>query len=212
MKHIICFGITVVLLQQAVWARPVSYPSGTTFMQMNDTDRSSLHLHYSPSIRYSVGYKGEYWQDDDWQFHGVQLNYLAKRWNRPASQANVYFKSGFGLAHFESVPEDDSNTAGFTGISMDWENRRYFTQYENRYTDAGGEENFFMQKARLGIAPYIGDYGDLHTWIMLQVDHNPKKTDAVVNTALVRLFKSDYLAELGVNEDGDALFNFVVRF
>ena len=30
-------------------ARPVSYPGGITIMQMNDTNKNSVHLHYSPT-------------------------------------------------------------------------------------------------------------------------------------------------------------------
>ena len=37
-------------------------------------------------------------EEKDWQFHGGQFNYLIKRLNNPKSQANLYFKSGLGLA------------------------------------------------------------------------------------------------------------------
>ncbi len=197
------------MLPYPVLARPVSYPSGTTLMQMNDMDTHSIHIHYSPTAKYSIGYKGEYWRDDKWQFHGLQLNKLIKRWNKPASQANFYIKSGVG-----SIQSDDNdNDVGiFTGVSLDWEDRRFFTYYENRLYEAGNVDRFFTQKARIGIAPYLGDYGDLHTWLMLQVDHSPKKDDPITVTPLVRLFKSEYLTEIGVSEDGDALVNFVVRF
>ena len=80
----IACGLAIALLQaQPTLARPVSYPGGWTLMQMNDADASTLHVHYSPTARYSVGYKAEYWNDKDWQFHGAQLNYLLKRWNKP---------------------------------------------------------------------------------------------------------------------------------
>lgn len=205
-------GITL-LLPQLTWARPVSYGGGTTLMQMNDGDANRLHIHYSPTFRYSLGYKGEYWRDQKWQFHGLQLNYLTKRWNKPASQANIYLKSSVGIAYSDHETFDSATEfAGFVGVSTDWENRRFFTSYESRFYNAGEIERFFSQKARLGVAPYIGDYGDLHTWLMLQVDHHPEKDDPVTLTSLIRLFKGDYLTELGINEDGDALFNLVVRF
>lgn len=190
-------------------ARPVSYPSGITLMQMNDMDSNSFHLHYSPTARYSIGYKGEYWREEQWQFHGLQINNLIKRWNKPTSQANFYLKSGIGLVFSD---EDSAGISVFTGVALDWEDRRFFTSYENRLYEAGGIDRFFMQKARVGVAPYLGDYGDLHTWLMVQVDHNPEKDDPVSVTPLIRIFKSEYLAEIGVNEDGDALINFVIRF
>lgn len=194
-------------------ARPVSYPGGVTVMQMNDMDSSSLHLHYSPTAKYSIGYKGEYFKGEDWQFHGAQLNYLVKRWNKPSEQANLYLKGGLGLAYSNYQSFDgETNAAGTIGIAADWETRRWFTSYENRYVNAGNIDEFFNQKARVGVAPYIGDYGDIHTWLMLQVDHNPSQDDEVTFTPLVRLFKGEYLAEAGVSDKGDVLFNWVVRF
>lgn len=194
-------------------ARPVSYPEGWTVMQMNDADAHTLHVHYSPTAHYSIGYKQEYWRNEDWQFQGLQLNYLVKRWNAPASQANFYLKSGAGIAYSDYGAFDgESELAAFSGIGLDWEDRRFFTSYENRYTEAGDIASFFTQKARVGVAPYIGDYGDLHTWLMLQVDHNPSADDEVTFTPLVRLFKGEYLAEAGVSDNGDVLFNWIIRF
>jgi len=194
-------------------SRPVSYTGGTTVMQRNNSESHSLHIHYSPSIRYSIGYKGEYWRDNKSQFHGVQFNVLAKRWNAPAAQANIYLKTGIGRVFSDQHALDNTHqNAAFTGIALDWENRRYFTAYENRGYYAGHIDKFFSQKIRLGIAPYIGDYGDLHTWLMLQVEHNPKHDDPITITPLVRLFKGVVLAELGIDENRKALLNLVIRY
>ena len=147
------------------------------------------------------------------QFHGAQLNYLVKRWNAEASQANFYMKSGAGAAYSDLGRFDGkTEAAGFTGIAMDWEDRRFFTSYSNRYTHAGDIDKFYMQSARVGVAPYIGDYGDVHTWLMLQGDHSPEGDDHFTVTPLVRFFKGEYLAEAGISNHGDILFNAVIRF
>ena len=44
-------------------ARPISYPGGWTLMQANDYSKHNFHLHYSPSIDYSIGYRAEYWRE-----------------------------------------------------------------------------------------------------------------------------------------------------
>ena len=205
--------IFIIGLSAEAMARPVSYPGGWTLMQMNDMDANNLHAHYSPTAKYSIGYKAEYWREKDWQFHGAQLNYLAKRWNKPKSQANFYLKSGAGIAYSDYKSFDKkTESAAFTGIALEWEDRRWFTSYENRAYYAGDINKFFTQKARIGIAPYIGDYGDIHTWLMLQVDHNPKAEDKIIITPLLRIFKGEYLTETGINSNGDVLFNWVVRF
>lgn len=209
--------IIVLLFNDFVSARPVSYPGGITLMQMNDNDndKNSLHLHYSPTAKYSIGYRAEYWREEKWQLHALQFNYLVKRWNKPAEQANFYFKSGLGFINNPSNALDNDNQAvGFAGVAFDWETRRLFASYENRIVkpDSGNIDSFFTQQARVGIAPYIGKYGDLHTWLMLQVDHHSKKQDKTLITPLVRFFKDQYLTEFGISEKGDVLFNLIVRF
>ena len=194
-------------------ARPISYPGGWMVMQMNDFSTNSVQLQYTPTAKYSVGYTGEYWRDKEWQFHGFQLNNLLKRWNGRDSQANLYLFSAAGVAYsdFESF-SGKTEAAGFTGIEADWEDRRFFTSYENRLIYAGDIDKEFRQKARVGVAPYIGEYGDLHSWLMLQVDHTPSDRDNLTVTPLIRLFKGNTLAEAGVSNRGTILFNFMHTF
>lgn len=194
-------------------ARPVSYPGGWTLMLMNNGDVNSAHAHYSPTAKTSVGYKFEYWRDRDFTLNAVQMNSLLKRWNEKDSQANLYLKSGVGIAHSNVGPKDgETSAAGFTGVSADWENRRFFTSYENRYTEAGEIDDFFMQSARVGWAPYEGDYGDVHTWIMLQAEHTPESEHNFTVTPLVRVFKDVHLFEAGMSTRGEVLFNYVFRY
>lgn len=194
-------------------ARPVSYPGGVTAMLMNDGDSNSLHLHYSPTAQYSVGYKAEYWREKDYGIQALQLNALLKRWNKPDSQANIYLKSGAGVAYSDKDAFDrEVQPAFYTGLAGDWENRRFFTSYENRFTEAGDIDQTFMEKARVGVAPYIGEYGDLHTWLMLEVRHAPEAKDKVTVTPMVRFFKDTHLVEAGFSNQGTLLFNWVIRY
>ena len=118
-----------VLLIMVAWvypaqARPVSYPTGWTWMQTNDGDMNAAHLHYSPTARYSIGYKAEYWRDEEWQFHGAQFNYLIRRNNQRASQSNIYLKSGAGFAYSDhGAFNNDIEPASFIGFAYDWEDR-----------------------------------------------------------------------------------------
>lgn len=194
-------------------ARPVSYPDGWTGMLMNNGEANTAHIHYSPTAKTSIGYKYEHWRDKEYDIHAVQMNNLLKRWNEKDSQANLYLKSGLGIVDGKGLDYDsETDMVGFTGIAADWETRRYFTSYENRYTQAGDLDDFFQQSARVGIAPYIGDYGDLHTWLMIEVDHMPENEDKFSVTPLVRLFKGAHLAEFGMSTGGEALFNYVYRY
>ena len=203
----------VCVLSSDVFSRPVSYPDGWTFMSMNDGFKNSIHIHYSPSAKYSVGYKGEYWREDKSQTHAVQLNNLLKRWNKKHSQANLYLKSGLGFVYsnYQSF-NSDIGPLVFAGIATDWETRKYFVSYENRFMKSKKIKNNFRQKGRVGIAPYIANFGELHTWLMLEIDHAPKEVNEFTVTPLIRLFKGPSLFETGYNSKGFFLFNFVYRF
>lgn len=191
-------------------ARPVSYPGGWTLMQPNDGKMSALHVHFSPTVTDSIGIYSERNWSKDWHFTGVQYNRLLKRWNGPASQANLYFKGGAGRAN--PFGSEDSDWAGFVGIAADWETRRWFVSYEGRAYDLGFDKDT-RQSARLGVAPYIGDYGDLHSWLMLQVDNDPEAETPIQVTPLVRFFYGVQLVEIGYTPDTEmALLNWAVRF
>ena len=202
------------LLQPSfIIARPVSYPGGWTLMTMNDGDKNSVHVHYSLTAKTSIGYKFEYWPDKELNLHALQINKLLKRWNKTESQANFYIKSGVGVAYSDlGLFDNESGASAFTGIAVDWEDRRRFISYENRFTDIDGIDDFFQQSARVGWAPYQGDYGDLHTWLMLQIEHMPEATDEHTVTPLVRFFKDVHLLEFGVNNHNKVLFNYIFRY
>lgn len=201
------------LAYSSAYSRPVSYPGGWTLMLKNDGDRYSMHTHYSPSVSYSLGYRTEYWREDDYQIHTLQLNNLLKRWNKRHSQANVYLKSGLGLAYSDQGAFNSKTAfAAYTGLAADWETRRLFAAYENRITDAGDITDNFRQLTRFGFAPYVAEYGQLHTWLMLEFRHAPEAGDEFTITPLVRLFKGPSLLEAGINENSDVLFNFIHRF
>jgi len=203
------FGASL-LCVGGVIARPISYSGGTTIMQNNDAVKNSIHVHYSPSYKYSLGYKGEYFRKEQIALNGIQLNNLLKRWNLPASQGNLYLKTSVGNASKSA----ENELYGFAGIATDFETRRYFISYENRYYKSdGGIISQFQQGGRLGIAPYVANYGNLHTWLMFQVTHTPEfEGDEVVVTPLVRLFKASHLVEFGASSDKGVLFNFITRF
>lgn len=182
-------------------------------MTMNDGDKNSVHVHYSPTAKTSIGYKFEYWPDKELNLHALQINKLLKRWNKTESQANFYIKSGVGVAYSDlGLFDNESGASAFTGIAVDWEDRRRFISYENRFTDIDGIDDFFQQLARVGWAPYQGDYGDLHTWLMLQIEHMPEATDEHTVTPLVRFFKDVHLLEFGVNNHNKVLFNYIFRY
>ncbi len=180
---------------------------------MNNGKEHSALIHYSPTAKYSIGLRSEYRRAKEYSLTGIQLTNLLKRWNKKDSQANVYVNSGIAYADRNSSRfKDDSGFGVFAGVSADWETRQYFSSYQARYVEAGSIDDFFIHKARVGITPYVAEYGNLHTWLMLELDHMPEGEDTFTITPLVRLFKDVHLIELGISNHNDALFNWTVRF
>ena len=209
-RALLIIGLLVPMISEA---RPVSYPGGWTVMSMNDGVKNSLHIHFSPTAKTSLGHRLEYYPSKELSLHALQVNKLLKRWNKPNSQGNFYLKTGLGLSFSDlGVRNDENGITAFAGIATDWEDRRRFVSYENRYTKINSIDDFFQQSTRVGWAPYVGDYGDLHTWLMLQVEHMPEANETYIITPLIRFFKDVHLIETGISDRRDFLFNYIFRY
>ena len=212
MRYLAFVTLLALSVTNTALARPISYPEGWTVMQMNNWERSHIHGHYSPNIKNSIGVVLSNDNRSDRYDANLQWNHLIGRRNTKHSQANLYLKTQAGLA-FEG---DKKEPHASIGVAGDWETRRYFVSYEMMGTHTNRlDERSFHQNARIGIAPYLADYGSIHSWIMLQVEHHPEEIapdDQVIFTPIIRVFKGDYLSEFGVNTNGDAMFNWIVRF
>lgn len=201
------------LASATAFGRPVSYAGGWTVIEESDRLSSSALVHYTPSPTMSLGLKTEVNRDSDFAIYSVHPTLLAKRWFGADYQGNLYFHGGIGLASgINNNPQSD-HMAIYGGVMADWETRSLFVGYRNRYLEAGEYASQFMQAFRAGFAPYEGDSGDLHTWLMLEIDHRPSDPDSVTATPLVRLFKGPLLIEAGYNLTvNQPLFNFTYRF
>ncbi|MBL6785558.1 MAG: hypothetical protein ISQ32_04575 [Rickettsiales bacterium] len=203
------FFIIISFVSLSANARPISYSGGTTLMQKNGPVKNSLHIHYSPTFKYSIGYKADYFREDKIALNGIQLNYLVNRVNKKGSQGNIYLKSALGDANQSGKNE----LYGFLGFAADFETRKYFISYENSYYKSKQIISNFEQNIRLGIAPYVANYGHLHSWLMVEFKYNAEnENDKMIVTPLIRLFKGPYLGEIGVSSNKKLLFNYFIRF
>lgn len=212
-KHVIALILCLFFCIEA-HARSVSYKGGWTFITMNDADSDSAYVHYSPEADYSIGVKGEYFRDRKYVVNTAQLNVLAKRWNMPEWQANIYVKGAVGGAVTADNAKDASGApALMSAFAADWETRRYFLSYEAQVLYAGEIDFRCAQKGRVGVAPYVAGYSDIHTWLMVEVRYEPtRKTDQFMVTPLVRFFTGAILAELGADYKGNVMANWIIYF
>lgn len=200
--------IVAVVLAGAAQARPTTYSGGTMGMVMHDGMERSVSVFHSPTYRDAIGVRVDRLDEDDSWMHTLNYNRLLKRWNGEKSQGNLYLLSGVGMAE----KNDSESAVGWAGGAIDWEDRRYFVSYENRFIASGLIEESFMQRARVGIAPVQVPYEDPQPWLMLQVDHRPANDAELVVTPLLRVFTSQVLGEIGYSSEGDVMLNLTTNF
>lgn len=197
----------------SAFARPVSYAGGWTLIEETNRQSSIGILHYTPSSSYSIGARVEWDRNDDILFTGVQATWLAKRWLGEDHQANLYFWGAAGAAQGVGNNQAETTAGAQIGVISDWETRRLFLSYRASARDFGSIDKSVIQSARVGVAPYKGDTGDLHTWLMLEVDHRPDSQTPVGVTPLLRFFYGSALFEAGWNlTDDKPLINLQYRF
>jgi hypothetical protein len=198
----------ILLSPLAVQARPVSFQDGWMAMTTNDSMENSAMFSYSPTAWDAFGIRTDFMRNDETWLHTLTYNRLLKRWNNAGSQANIFLMTGAGIGDNHG----DMSPAAFGGMEADWESRRYYLSYENRFITSSANDQYFDQKTRIGVAPYIGDYESIHTWFMLQVQNNPSADDKFIVTPLVRMFNTEFLTEVGYSSNKTLLFNATWQF
>ena len=179
-------------------------------MQLHNADNTSLHIHYSPTARHSLGLRMVHLRRNDFRGAVAQANFLIRRINKIGSQANFYIKLGAGGGRYE----DRYFPAVFGGAAVDWETRRLFARYESRGWTLGDAGKFFTHSARAGIAPYVAEYGALHTWLMVDATQRFEggEDKDIDITPVVRFFKGKSLVEVGYSFSEKLTLNFIRRF
>jgi len=150
--------IILIFMSLGLDARPISYSGGSTIMASSDNMKKTIYYHYSPSYKYSIGVENIKNKYFDESYSYARFTYLINRKNSQNSQRNLYFQSGIsskGLSEY------------FYGVHGDWETRRLFVGFGLKKTEKEIQD-YLEQYYQIGVAPYLGDYGDLHTWIMLK--------------------------------------------
>ena len=182
-------------------ARPISYVGGHTLMLNTGEQSDNIYWHYTPNINYSIGL--DYQQDkvSNEYFPSARFTYLVNRKNTATSQRNLYVKTGVGLTNGDNH---------FYALTGDWETRRLFVGFSAKQISGVGYD-LFEQSVKVGIAPYLGDYGDLHTWLMIETKKNDLD-DKRTTYPVLRLFKSGALVEVAYHRSTDWTVHLMYRF
>ena len=177
--------LIIALFSACLNARPISYSGGSTLMLFSHNMKNSLYLHLSPSYRYSIGieYLNDKFQNKEHSY--FRFTRLINRKNSDASQRNLYFNSGIS---------SDGLDEHFYGLQGDWETRRLFLGFH--YTEYKTERKKYSdQQYQIGLAPYLGDYGDLHSWLFLKTKKKSFNKHWSI-MPMIKFFYGDFLIEL----------------
>ena len=196
-------------------AKPIAFAHGTTVMaEYGAGTMEELQVFYAPRFSYSVG--GGHLRlgsDIDGRTRDItyaRLNYLAKRWNREASQANIFVWGGLGSAN---VSEDaDDHFAWNAGVQVDYETRRVYASLKSDLHESSGFSHR-IDTLQLAMAPYEHDYDKLATWFVLQGRrYTGEIFDGTEVALLLRLFKGNTWIEAGATTDGKLQAMLMVNF
>jgi hypothetical protein len=190
-------------------AKPLSYVGGTMVMQENDETGNTLSIDYTFDPHFALGLYAKRERGGQ-EFHtiGPQLNTLIKRWNMPDGQGNIFAMTGAGVTRQGT----DDEPSAWVSLLADYETRRVFFSYEPRVMYAGNIEKSFWQRAYAGFAPYLAEYEDLNTWLLIRVDHHPAKPDAFAVTPVIRFFYKTIWLEAGYSSNNHVMVNWTVQF
>ena len=189
----------ILLLVLNTEARPISYSGGHTLMHFNDNMKESIYYHYSPSFKYSIGVEELNNKIFDRSETNLRFTYLVNRKNTKNSQRNFYFQS--------AVSTKNSNF--IYGVHGDWETRRYFIGFD--YKEVKNIIDYTDKHIQLGLAPYLGEYGDLHTWLMLKTKKN-SLNNKQITYPVIKFFKGNVMLELGYDNKTDWDIHLMYRF
>jgi hypothetical protein len=206
--YLLLFFLTFAAASVAM-AKPLSYVGGTMVMQENDETGHTLSIDYTFDPHFALGLYSKYEinQDEFWMA-GPQLNWLLKRWNLPEGQGNIFAMSGGGQAR----QGNRSEPAAWFTLLGDYETRRVYFSYESRFVYARDIEKSAWQRAYAGFAPYLADYEQLNTWLLLRLDHHPAKHDHFVVTPVIRFFYKTIWLEAGYSSNNHVMVNWTVQF
>jgi len=197
------------------WAKPIAFAHGTTIMaEYGAGTMNEAQVFYAPKYFFSLGLGytelDSSLVDQRREITYARANYLVKRWNLEAAQANVFTWGGVGNAYVSETRDHDFTWNA--GGQVDYETRRVYASLK---TDLFRSPAFShrIDTVQLGIAPYEHDMETLATWFVVQGRRYTGQIDDGTEVAfLLRLFRKGAWVEAGATTDGKLQAMAMVNF
>jgi hypothetical protein len=190
-----------------VQAHPTSYKGGFSVMTWNQPFLGDTMLTYTFARNAAVAARHMRMDmpDGEMQVHIGQLNWLAKRWNEKAYQANVYFFGGMGAQEFQG----NTGFVMMPGVEADIEDRRLYLSGKFQALLPKYGPQVYQSQLRAGIAAYESEFDEVAAWLVASVQFEPQLTRQVIVTPMARFFYRNVLWEVGAGLKGDWMLNFM---
>lgn len=210
----ICSAIVAISGVSGAYAHPVVFKDAVAITAGNSPMMTDYWLTYGVTSRLAASLR--YWSFRSDRASGPgdrtlvfpQANYLIQRWNQRDSRANLYAMGGFGIERQNGI----SSRAAVGTLEADWESRKYYLAGKHELVRFSKHGTLDYTMIRAGIAPYVAEYGALHTWFMIQVERQPETFEKIQITPLLRFFYQNVLWEIGASTRGNWLLNLMVHF
>jgi hypothetical protein len=214
LNQCVCAGACL-LAAMAASAKPIAFADGTTVMaEYGAGTMKEAQIFHAPRYFWSAGLGytelDSALTDERREITYARANYLVKRWNLEAAQANVFTWGGVGSAY---VTESDGHELTWNaGAQVDYETRRV---YGSLKTDLFRSTSFThrIDTLQFGIAPYEHDVDTVATWFVFQARRYTQEVhDGTEWALLLRLFRKGAWIEAGATADGGLQVMAMVNF
>jgi hypothetical protein len=196
-------ALALLVLSPMAMAKPIAFAKGKTVMaEYGAGTMNEVQAFYAPTYWGSVGVGWTELRSEDGdvrrEYTYLRGNLLARRWNLPGAQANVFVWGGLGRARGNDFHDGLAREAG---AQFDFETRRVYASFKTDLFESEHSSNR-IDTLQLGWAPYEHDYETLATWIVVQGrTYSGGIYDGTETALLVRLFKGGTWVEAGVTTD-----------
>jgi hypothetical protein len=201
------------IMASTVFAAPMGFKG--SYMSMADVSprwREGL-VNYALTSRDAVGAETLAMRsDDDRLTRSAQtLNYtrLAKRWNMPEAQANVWLFAGVGTVSGNSF--DGQRTLWTPGVQVDYETTRVYLAATTRLVRAT-EVRHDYASLRVGFSFFEADYDEAQPWLIVEARRMRGLSVKTEITPMLRLIHQRYFVEAGVSKERQTRVNVMFNF
>ncbi len=198
-----------------VLAHPTSFEGGFAAMSELSPDTQEISFVYSPKYWMGLGVitmrsPGKF------KLLTSHIGWLAKRWNLPEAQGNLYFLGGLGYGEKNAKNRSPIGLKGALyriGVQADFETRRIYTfmRYIRHHLFKDNHRLSDHFSLALGVAPYLGEFDEINSWLILKLVAKSQFQNVAI-VPVLRFFYKNFLWEIGQNLSGGAHLNFMIRF